>query len=94
METTGGDASWINGNNERQNRSIQHMEISGLLDRNQHENKWCYTVDTPADFHRLRIYSALDDISTHFSWYGENLSSMNLEHLDVIHNPSHHVLKS
>ena len=40
METTGGDVSWINGKNERHNRSINNMVISVLLDINQHENKW------------------------------------------------------
>ena len=39
METTGGDESWINGNNERQNRSIHNMVVSGLLDNNQHAKK-------------------------------------------------------
>ena len=37
METTGGDASWINGNNERHNRSIHNMKRAGLPDSNQHE---------------------------------------------------------
>ena len=36
MENTGGDASWLNGNNERHNRSIHNMVIAGLLDINQH----------------------------------------------------------
>ena len=36
METTGGDASCLNGNNEKHNRSIHNMVISGLLDSNQH----------------------------------------------------------
>ena len=40
METTGGDASWINGNNGRHNRSIHNMVRSSLLDINNHENKW------------------------------------------------------
>ena len=39
MGTTGGGASWINGNNELHNRSIHNMVISGLLEINQHENK-------------------------------------------------------
>ena len=37
METTGGGASWINGMNERHNRSIHNMVRSGLLGINQHE---------------------------------------------------------
>ena len=37
METTGGNASWINGKNEKHNRSIHNMVIEGLLDINQHE---------------------------------------------------------
>ena len=46
METTSGDASWMKGNNEIQNRSIHNMVISGLLDIIQHKNKWCYVAET------------------------------------------------
>ena len=59
METTGGDESWINGNNERQNRSIHNMVISGLLYINQHAKKWCCAADTSEELHRCRIHSAL-----------------------------------
>ena len=38
MESTGGDASWINVNNERHNKSIHKMFRAGLIDSNQHEN--------------------------------------------------------
>ena len=48
IETTGGDASWINVNNERHNRSIHNMVIAGLIDSNQHSNKFCCVVDTSA----------------------------------------------
>ena len=41
MENTGGDASFINAKNEIHNRSIYNMVRSGLLDSNEHENKWC-----------------------------------------------------
>ena len=37
METTGGDASWINGNNKIHNRSIHTMVREGLVEDNQHE---------------------------------------------------------
>ena len=37
METTGGDASCLNGNNELCNRSIHNMVREGLLDSNQYE---------------------------------------------------------
>ena len=40
IETTGGDASRINGKNERHNISIHIMIREGLLDSNQHGNKW------------------------------------------------------
>ena len=40
METTGGDASWINGNNKRHNRNIHNMVIAVNIDSNQHSNKW------------------------------------------------------
>ena len=41
METTVGDASFINVNNEIHNRRIHKIVIEGCLDINQHENKWC-----------------------------------------------------
>ena len=40
METTGGDASWINGNNKRHNRNIHNMVIAVNINSNQHSNKW------------------------------------------------------
>ena len=40
IETTGGDASFLNGKNEGHNRIINNMVRSGLLESNQHENKW------------------------------------------------------
>ena len=45
METTGGDSSWINGKNERHNRSINIMVISGLIDSNQHEKMVLYRIN-------------------------------------------------
>ena len=74
METPGGDTSWINGNNERHNRSIHNMVIAGLLDSNKHENKWCCAAETSAEVHRCRIHSDLDNISPHFPWYGQKTS--------------------
>ena len=41
METTGAYESWINENNERQNKIFHNMVAACLLDINQHENKWC-----------------------------------------------------
>ena len=35
-ETTGCDTSWINGNNERHNRSIYNMVRARFLDSNKH----------------------------------------------------------
>ena len=40
METTGGGANWLNVNNEIHERSIHNMVREGLLDSNQHINKW------------------------------------------------------
>ena len=36
METTGGDASWLNGMNKIHNRTIHNMVISGLIDSNKY----------------------------------------------------------
>ena len=47
METNGFDASWLNGKNEKHNRSIHNMVISGLIGSNQHENKFCCAAEIP-----------------------------------------------
>ena len=46
METTGGDASWLNVNNKIHNISIHNMVISSLIESNQHENKCCCSAET------------------------------------------------
>ena len=51
-ENTGSNASWINGNNEGHNRSINNMVISGLIDSNQHGNKWYCASETPEEVYR------------------------------------------
>ena len=48
METTSGDALWINDNNERHDRIIHNMVIAGLIYGNQHENKWFCAAETSA----------------------------------------------
>ena len=52
METTGGDASWLNKKHIINNISINNMVISGLLDSNQHANKWCCLAYKPAEVNR------------------------------------------
>ena len=74
MENTGGDAYWINGKNERYNIIIHNMLRSGLLDSYQHEKKWCCATETSAEVHICKIYSALENTSPHFLWYGKNPS--------------------
>ena len=56
METIGGDASWINLKNEIHNVII-------------HKNFFC-AAETSAEVYMCRLYSALDNTSNHFSWYG------------------------
>ena len=70
IETTGGDASWINEKNKRHNRSIHKMASSGLLASNQHANKWCCAADTSEEIHICKLHSALDNTSPHVAWYG------------------------
>ena len=70
------------------------MVIADLLDSNQHENKNFCAAETSSEVHICIIYSALENISPHFVWYGKILASINLEYLDVIYTPSHHLLKS
>ena len=72
MENTGGNASWLNGNNKGKNRGIQNMVRSALLNSNQHENKWCCEAEIPAEVYRCIIHSTLNNISPHFEWYVQN----------------------
>ena len=74
METNGGDASWINGNNKQHNRIIYNILKEIILDSTQHEKKWCCESETPAEVYRCKIHSELDNISHNFSWYGRNIS--------------------
>ena len=61
------DASRINVNNERHGIIIHNMVRSGLLDSNQHENKWCCASETSEEFHRCKLYSALENTSPNFA---------------------------
>ena len=40
METTGDDESWPNIKNEKHNRNIHNMVISGIIDSNKHEKNY------------------------------------------------------
>ena len=46
METTAAAASRLNGRNERNDRNIHNMVRSGLLETNQHTNKWYCASNT------------------------------------------------
>ena len=48
------------------------MLRADLLDSNHHK-EWCYAEETPEEVHRCRIHSALENISSHFAWYGKKL---------------------
>ena len=74
METTGDDASWLNGNNEIHTRSIHNMLRTGLLESNHNEKKWWCEAETPAEFHRFKLHTELDNTSPQFAWYGQNPS--------------------
>ena len=74
METTGGDAYWIDGKNERHNRIIHNMVRSVLININQHTIKWCCAEETSAEVYRCKFHIRLDNITNHFAWYGKNPS--------------------
>ena len=74
MITICGDAYWINGKNEINNRSIYNIVREVLIDSNQLTNKWSCEAETSATVHRCKIHSALDNTSHHFAWYGKNTS--------------------
>ena len=71
METTGGDASWLNGKNERHKIRIHNMVISGIIDNNQQEKKWSCASETSSKVYRCKIHSELDNTSPHFACYGK-----------------------
>ena len=48
MVTTGDDSLCIRGNIKRHNRIIHNMVREGLIDSDQHENKWCNEAETSA----------------------------------------------
>ena len=50
------------------------MIISGLLNNNQHANKFCCEAEASAEVHRCKLHCVLDNTSPHFSWYGQNPS--------------------
>ena len=68
------------------------MVREGLLDSNQHENKWCCAAETSAQVRICRIHSDLDNISPHFEWYGKNPSIHELRTFGCEYSPSHHIL--
>ena len=70
MENTGGDAYWLNGENERQNRRIHNMVREWLLDSNKNANKLCCAAKKSAEFHRCKLHRALENNSPQFAWYG------------------------
>ena len=74
METTGGDAYFINEKNEIHNRSIHNMEGAGIIGSNHHVNKWCYSEETPAEVYGYIIHSVLDNTLPRFAWYGKKHS--------------------
>ena len=57
MKTSGGYASWINGNNVRHNRSMHNMVREGLIDSNQHEKKWCCAAEKSDELYRCKIHN-------------------------------------
>ena len=61
MEATGGDVLWINVNIERKNISIDTMVRSGIIENNQHENKWYCEAETLAQVYVWNIHSSLDN---------------------------------
>ena len=48
------------------------MSRAGLIESNQHANKWCCASETPSEFHRWKLHGALDNTSPHFTCYGQN----------------------
>ena len=79
METTGVDASWINGNNERHNKGINNIVRVVIINSNQHTNGWCYAAETSSGVYGWKLHSALDNTSLHLIWYVKNHSIRELK---------------
>ncbi len=79
MDTTGGYASFLNGNVERPHRTIADMIRALYFNAGHSPDKWCFAAETAADIYRLTLHSALG-ISPHKAWYNTKPS---IHHLRV-----------
>ena len=48
------------------------MVIAGLIEINQHDQKWRCTEEPSTEVYRCKIYRGLDNTSPHISWYGKS----------------------
>ena len=69
LDTTGGDASWLNGKNKLHNRIIYKMVISCLIVSNQNENKWCCASETYAEVDSSKIHSVMGNTLLFLVWW-------------------------
>ena len=94
METTGGDASWLNKKYERHYITIHNIVRSGLLGGKQH-GKNCSvqrrhhkkSIDTRSTVHYIIPHITLNGMVKITEY-------LNSEPLDVIYTPSPHILKN
>ena len=63
------------------------MVILGLIDSNQHGNKWCCASDTPEEIHRCKPHSKIDNIPTNFEWYDKKSSIHELRNFECYIHP-------
>ena len=47
------------------------MVRAGLIDSNQHANKWCCAEETSTEVHKCKLHITLENISPHSIWYGQ-----------------------
>ena len=93
METTGGDAYWLNGKNERHNISIHNMVREYLLIIIIMKTNGDLQQKYQKKFINIK-YTVLWETS-HLTLHGivKSRVSMSLENVDMIYTPSHHLLK-
>ena len=63
------------------------MVRAGIIDSNQHENKWFCVEETSAKVYRLKLQSVLENTTPDSNNIVKILGYMNSEPLDVTYTP-------
>jgi hypothetical protein len=94
LETTGGYASFINGEVERPNHTLAERARCMLLNAGSPKMDWCFGTQHAGEIYRITYHSAIG-CSPHFAWSGKilNAKDMHIWGCRVL-IPAHNLKKS